>query len=43
MDCFDFVAGMLTSWAVQGIFKMACKCKESCECSCFDGLKIQIS
>ena len=43
MDCLNFVAGMLTSWAIQGIFKVACKCKESCGCSCFDGLKIQIS
>ena len=43
MERLDFKAGMLTSWAVQGIFKIACKCKESCECSCFDGIKIQIS
>ena len=43
MNCFDFVTGLLTSWAIQGIFKIACKCKETCECSCFDGLKIQLS
>ncbi len=43
MDCLDFVAGMLTSWVIQGVFNIACKCKESCECSCFDGMNIRIA
>ena len=38
MDIFDFIAGMLTSYVIQCAAKIACKCKESCECSCFDGI-----
>ena len=38
MTLFEFIGGALTAFTAQLFFKLACKCKESCECDCMDGI-----
>ena len=38
MMCFDFITGFLASIVIQCAAKIACKCKESCECDCMNGI-----
>ena len=42
MTCWDFIINPWTllgsAFAVQAFLKLACKCRESCECECMDGI-----